>query len=346
MFILGDLVAVLRSRFQPPIGVAWSLDHWAIKSGETLVLLSTGIKNHAIFVKLWKFSGLFRHGTSVMNKKTLILVSGILSLSIAAPVVAEDAGPALERRFQQRLEQVEQRRLVDKGALDVVAGGLLDLRAERGALAWFSSDPADLDPLKGGRWSFTFTIESTFTRIITCGTTVATSSDGSVALPCSDDFSDEGFAFYTELPEEAGGGIGFIVGIDNSSDGDELYTYYMFKIGGNSANGAIRAKFNGQWSSYFALSGACLSGCPQNNPGGNVNVSGSISAAGLPLCAMVLANGQYMFSCDPAGQYNLNVPLNSDGQITLFGFADGLMPFKAILNSWETSYDIKMQACQ
>jgi hypothetical protein len=70
-------------------------------------------------------------------------------------------------------------------------------------------------------------------------------------------------------------------------------------------------------------------------------VFGSINNnQGIPLCAMVLANGVYMFSCAPVGSYSLTVPLDSSGQITLFGFADGHFPFKAILNGTGGRYDM------
>jgi len=61
-----------------------------------------------------------------------------------------------------------------------------------------------------------------------------------------------------------------------------------------------------------------------------VNVSGTVTLEyDTPLCTMVLANGQYMFTCDEnQGIYNLKVPLNDKGEITLFCFCDGQAPFK------------------
>ena len=51
-----------------------------------------------------------------------------------------------------------------------------------------------------------------------------------------------------------------------------------------------------------------------------VNVNGSIyNDQGNALCGLVLANGQFVFSCSPNGSYNLNVPLDASGQITLYG---------------------------
>ncbi|QTA80582.1 Peptidase, C1A family [Desulfonema limicola] len=74
-----------------------------------------------------------------------------------------------------------------------------------------------------------------------------------------------------------------------------------------------------------------------------VKISGTVSYNGTPLCAMVLANGQYIFSCAGDGGYELNVPLDSNGEITLFAFCDGLAPFKKVLNSLQAKdFEISM----
>ncbi len=78
---------------------------------------------------------------------------------------------------------------------------------------------------------------------------------------------------------------------------------------------------------------------------GWVYINGNVTAEdGTLLRAMVIANGQSMFSCDPAGDYELNVPLNNYGEITLHSFADGFKPFKATLAPAGTavSFDITM----
>jgi len=77
-----------------------------------------------------------------------------------------------------------------------------------------------------------------------------------------------------------------------------------------------------------------------------VSISGEVKTEdGIPLCAMVLANGEYMFTCNPVGEYNLYVPLDDNEQITLFAFCDGQLPFKKILNSWENIFNISMSIC-
>lgn len=61
------------------------------------------------------------------------------------------------------------------------------------------------------------------------------------------------------------------------------------------------------------------------------DISGTIeNDSGTPLIAMVLANGQYMFTSNPVGEFNLTVPLDGIGQIKLFGFCSGLLPYKIV----------------
>jgi hypothetical protein len=62
-----------------------------------------------------------------------------------------------------------------------------------------------------------------------------------------------------------------------------------------------------------------------------VNISGSVDLNGTPICGLVLINGKHMFSCKAnLGIFDLDVPLNPQGNITLFVFAGGFKPFKAV----------------
>jgi hypothetical protein len=64
-------------------------------------------------------------------------------------------------------------------------------------------------------------------------------------------------------------------------------------------------------------------------PAGRARIAGTVTFEGAPLCAMVLANGQYMFSCgDSSGLYDLTVPLDGNGQVTLYVFVSGKQPYK------------------
>ena len=63
-----------------------------------------------------------------------------------------------------------------------------------------------------------------------------------------------------------------------------------------------------------------------------VNINGTVTYNGSPVCTMVLANGQYMFTCSGDGSFNLDVPLDPDtGQITVFAFCEGLAPFEQVI---------------
>jgi len=73
-------------------------------------------------------------------------------------------------------------------------------------------------------------------------------------------------------------------------------------------------------------------------------INGTITHSGSPLCAMVLANGQYIFTCGAdSGIFDLEVPLDENGEITLYGFCSGFSPFKAILTPEQAlDFDINM----
>jgi len=59
-----------------------------------------------------------------------------------------------------------------------------------------------------------------------------------------------------------------------------------------------------------------------------VDLSGTVkTTAGQDICAMVLASGQYMFSCDPGGEFSLtDLPRKSDGTVKRQIYADGFFP--------------------
>ncbi|MCP4351546.1 MAG: hypothetical protein GY795_39270 [Desulfobacterales bacterium] len=77
-----------------------------------------------------------------------------------------------------------------------------------------------------------------------------------------------------------------------------------------------------------------------------VSVSGQVKTQdGTLLCAMVLANGQHMFTCADEGEYNMSVPLNDDDQIIFYAFCEGFMPFKQILDRDQNQFDVTMSVC-
>lgn len=67
--------------------------------------------------------------------------------------------------------------------------------------------------------------------------------------------------------------------------------------------------------------------------GNRARVTGRVkNQSGTPLCAMVLANGEYMFSCAGQGEFSLTVPRDTDGSVTLFVFVDSMAPYRTVLN--------------
>ena len=63
---------------------------------------------------------------------------------------------------------------------------------------------------------------------------------------------------------------------------------------------------------------------------GWVNINGNVSYKGQLVCAMVLANGQYTFTCSGDGSFKLTVPPDGNNQITVYAFCSGRAPFKQV----------------
>ena len=75
-----------------------------------------------------------------------------------------------------------------------------------------------------------------------------------------------------------------------------------------------------------------------------IDISGSVLLQNTqtPICAMVLANGQYMFSCDGSGSYALNIPLDTNGQFKLQVYADGFAPTIQTFDEFQVINDVRM----
>jgi hypothetical protein len=85
-----------------------------------------------------------------------------------------------------------------------------------------------------------------------------------------------------------------------------------------------------------------LQDCGDEN--GLATATGTITFNDTDLCAMVLANGQFMFTCgNDLGVFDLEVPVDEDCEITLYGFVSGFAPFKTVLSPWQAQdFDIAM----
>ena len=98
-------------------------------------------------------------------------------------------------------------------------------------------------------------------------------------------------------------------------------------------------------------SGACPSyntpydpGVFPGSAGKRINISGKVllQNSQTPICAMALANGQHMFSCDGSGSYALNIPLDNNGQFKLQVYADGFAPTIQTFDEFKAMNDVRM----
>ena len=65
-----------------------------------------------------------------------------------------------------------------------------------------------------------------------------------------------------------------------------------------------------------------------DSAGKRIDVSGTVLLQNTQtaVCAMVLGNGQFGFTCDGTGTYSANIPLDNNGQYKLQVYADGFAP--------------------
>jgi hypothetical protein len=81
-----------------------------------------------------------------------------------------------------------------------------------------------------------------------------------------------------------------------------------------------------------------------DSAGKRINISGKVllQDSATPICAMALANGQYMFTCDGTGSYVLNIPLDTNGQFKLQVYADGFAPITQKFDEFSADNDVRM----
>ena len=81
-----------------------------------------------------------------------------------------------------------------------------------------------------------------------------------------------------------------------------------------------------------------------DSAGKRIDISGKVLQQNTqtPICAMVLANGQHMFSCDGTGSYALNIPLDTNGQFKLQVYADGSAPTILNFDEFSAVNDVRM----
>jgi len=97
--------------------------------------------------------------------------------------------------------------------------------------------------------------------------------------------------------------------------------------------------------SYPALKG-WLNNTSSPAVAGYATIQGQVVVANTntPVCGLVLANGTHLFSCNQ-GSYEITAPVDSEGKITLFAWADGFFPYKLVFtpSSSTTTQRIEMQ---
>lgn len=75
-----------------------------------------------------------------------------------------------------------------------------------------------------------------------------------------------------------------------------------------------------------------------------VDPDGTIKTlAGTDICAMVLASGQFMFSCDCTGSYARNVPLDTTGKFKLQVCADGFASTIQVYDEFSLVNDVRVE---
>ena len=61
-----------------------------------------------------------------------------------------------------------------------------------------------------------------------------------------------------------------------------------------------------------------------------------------PVCAMVLANGQFGFTCDGTGTYSANIPLDANGQYKLQVYAQGFAPMIQRFDEFTPNVEVRL----
>jgi hypothetical protein len=81
-----------------------------------------------------------------------------------------------------------------------------------------------------------------------------------------------------------------------------------------------------------------------DSAGNSIDISGNVRLQNTqtPVCAIVLANGQFMFSCDATGSYALTIPLDTNGQFKLQVYADGFAPTIQTFDEFQAANEVRM----
>jgi len=191
-------------------------------------------------------------------KKTVLVLLGLFLTMSSFPILADEQS--------DKAAKLEEIQAADSGSAEKAAetrikGASIQTQralAEQGFsefLATFSTDPADLDPIRGTTWEFSYTIATvTFKDTLRFGSTTLTTGDGSVALTATNQYDSSGSVFFV-FDTPIGQAFACVI------EGSLLKDFYTFQITGPSATGEYKFqdKETGDYSNTYSLSGTLVS---------------------------------------------------------------------------------------
>ena len=142
-------------------------------------------------------------------------------------------------------------------------------------------------------------------------------------------------------------GVFSLTGLSRETDGTvkrQIYADGFFPkidILPGSSNDAVVMTRSGSCPSYnIPYDPAFVPG----SAGKQIYIAGKVllQNSQTPICAMVLANGQYMFTCDGTGSYLLEIPLDNNGRFKLQVYADGFAPSIRTFDEFKTMNIVRM----
>ena len=142
-------------------------------------------------------------------------------------------------------------------------------------------------------------------------------------------------------------GVFSLTGLPRETDGTvkrQIYAdgfFMKIDILTDSTNDAVVMTHSGACPSYnIPYDSAFVPG----SAGKYIYIAGQVllQNSQTPICAMVLANGQHMFSCDGTGSYALKIPLDNNGQFKLQVYADGFAPSIRKFDEFKTTNIVRM----
>ena len=81
-----------------------------------------------------------------------------------------------------------------------------------------------------------------------------------------------------------------------------------------------------------------------DSAGKRIDVSGTVLLQNTqtPVCAMVLGNGQFGFTCDGTGTYSANIPLDANRQYKLQVYAQGFAPMVQAFDEFTPNVEVRL----